>query len=265
MAYNLALTIKATGSTIPVALVYDKPAVAHLNEDQLKMFDHLILSDWDWNKIRFNIDRISPFDLTLQLDADMLWLWKDPDILFEQYKDVELLVTNEGYYEIETGEEKLTGNYGWLADRDQTVKLYKLKGKLYQMRWELLLFKKTDNVRKMFVKAEAIRKNPKLKTWIFEGQPVDEFAFYVAANIYNLDQVETPFYAAYWCRRTTKNPRVGELNKTFHAVGFGGNTANYYYREMYDTIMEIACRKLGLPYTFKLQSKRDHLTSRIAV
>lgn len=264
MAYNLALTIKATGTKVPVAIVHDKASIAHLSEADLAMFDEKLETTWDWNKVRFNIDQLSPFDYTMQLDADMLWLWRDPQELFDKYPDEELLVTNEGYYDIETNEEKLTGQYIWLADLEQSIKKYKLSGKLYQMRWEMLLFKKTDRIREMLSRAEKIRNKPKLETWKFEGQPVDEFAFYVASNQLGLTQKESPFIPAYWCQKRN-NPFIGEINKKFYAVGFGGNAANKEYRRIYNIIMQVAAKKLGLQHRFGMQSKSEHLTSRILV
>lgn len=264
MAYNLALTIKATGTKVPVALIHDKDAIAHLTEEDLKMFDEKIDTNWDWNKVRFNVDELSPFDYTMQLDADMLWLWRDPQELFDKYPDEELLVTNEGYYDIETKEEHLTKQYIWLADLEKSVKLYKLQGKLYQMRWEMLLFRKTERVREMFIRAEKIRKKPKLETWKFEGQPVDEFAFYIASNQLGLDQKESPFIPAYWCKKLS-NPVVADINKNFYAIGFGGNAAGKEYKRMYNIIMQVACKKLGLHHRFGMQSKSEHLTTRIAV
>jgi hypothetical protein len=264
LAYNLALTIKATGTKVPVALVYDKEAIAHLSEEDLKMFDEKIETTSNWNKVRFNIDVLSPFDYTMQLDADILWLWRDPQELFDKYPDEELLVTNEGYYNIETKEEKLTGGYMWHADVEQSIKLYKLKGIMYQMRWEIILFKKTEHVRQMFITAEKIIKKPKLETWKFEGQPVDEFAFYIACNQLALIQKESPFVPAYWCHRLS-NPLIADINKKWYAVHFGGNAAHKEYKRIYNTIMQVACKKLGLQFRFGIQSKSEHLTSRISV
>jgi len=261
MAYNLALTIKATGTKIPVAIVCDTRSKGHLTEEHLKMFDHVIETKQNWNQVRFNIDRISPFDLTLQLDADMLWLWRDPEELIAQHEDVELLVTNEGYYDIEASEEKTTGAYPWLADREETIRQYKLKGKLYLMRWEALLFRKTENVRKMFKLAEQIRKAPKLETWLFEGQPVDEFAFYVACNKCGLDQKISPWIPAWWCKNSF-NPTIADINKDYFAVGFGGNYVSSQYRNVYDLIMTLAAQKLGLKHQFKLQAKNHYLATR---
>lgn len=262
MAYNLALTIKATGTNIPVCIVHDKAAIAHLDNDDLKMFDHRIESTWDWNKIRFNIDQITPYNHNFQMDADMLWLYRDPEELFSKYADQELLVTNEGYKNVDTGEVNLTGSYIWLSDFDEAVKKYGMKGKVYQMRWESLLFKKTENVRKMMKKAESIRKNPKLTISLFEQQPVDEFCFYVACNLVGLEQIQSPFIPAFWCRKG-QNPPPGQLSRDgYYAVGFGGNSVPYRYKEMYDILMINATNKLGLPYKFQLQSKRSHLTLR---
>lgn len=42
MAYNLALTIKATGTSISVCLIHDKDAVRHLNITEMDMFDDRI-------------------------------------------------------------------------------------------------------------------------------------------------------------------------------------------------------------------------------
>lgn len=261
MAYNLALTIKATGTTIPVAVIADEAALGHLNEKQRAIFETIIPAPGDWNKCRFNVDKLSPFDLTLQADADMLWLWRDPEELFAQHADVELLVTNEGYYDIEAGTEHTTGGYPWLADLQDTIRLYKLKGKLHLMRWEMLLFRKTDNVRKMFKMAEAIRKAPKLQTWLFEGQPVDEFAFYVAACRCGLEQAHSPWLPAYWCDNNW-NPTIAKISEGYHAIGFGGNNASKEYRKVYDLIMLIAAQKMGVQHVFPLRSKNHYLTSR---
>jgi hypothetical protein len=264
MAYNLALTIKATGTEIPIALIHDATAIRHLLDEHLDVFDERILTDKNWNEIRFNIDHLSPFDFTMQLDADMLWLWRDPAQLFAEHTDVELLVTNEGYFDIDAGTEHITGGYPWLADRDETVKKYKLKGKLYQMRWETLLFKKTPAVRKMLAMAESIRKKPKLPTWVFEGQPVDEFAFQVASNKCGLDQKQSPFLPAYWCNNG-HNATLAQLNNLYFAVGFGGNSASSKYRRVYDHIMTLACEKTGKQHLFPLVSKSHYLPSRTLI
>lgn len=260
MAYNLALTIKATGTKVPVALIHDEAAITHLLLNERAVFNQLIKTEMNWNGARFNVDKLSPYDFTLQLDADMLWLKKDPIELFAKYKDAELLVTNEGYFDPNTGEEKLTGGYSWLADRDETIKKYRIKNRMYQMRWEALFFKKTDKVRKMFLKAEEIRNVPKLKVWQFEGQTVDEFCFYVAAAIYGLDQDETPFLPVYW--KYGYPPTIAEINNTHWAVSFGGNAVNKHFKSMYDTIMGAVCYKLGLKYKYPLQSKRDYIPER---
>ena len=261
LAYNLALTIKATGTSIPVCLIHDQAAIGKLDDEKLSIFDNLVQTAWNWNKVRFNVDKLSPYDHNLQLDADMLWLWKDPAELFEQHKDEELLFTNEGFHDIETGKSQLTGGYEWLADLQKTIELYQLTGKLYQLRWEAVLFKKTEKVRKFLAKAEAIRKKPKLKTWLFEGQPVDEFAFYVAANLLGFEQAVSPFLPAFWCK-PLNNPTVKELSQKYFAIGFGGTRAGDEYKKMYDLIMTHASNKLGLPYTFRLQSKIHYIQSR---
>lgn len=259
MAYNLCMTIKASGSKLPVCLVHDLAAIRHLKEDDLKLFDILQPTEKNWNDIRFSIDEISPFDHTMQLDADMLWLKKQPEELFKKYSAQSFICTNEGYHDIESGIEDLTGNYQWLGDLKTTIKTYNLTGKIYQMRWELLMFKKTKAFNRILLGAKDIRNNPKMKTWQFEGQPVDEFAFYVSACKEGAEMAAAPFLPAYWGRRDYP---LWELTATYYAVSFGGNTASPHFMKQYDLIMNGAAYKTGLKHRFQLQSKRDFIPER---
>ena len=105
MAYNLAVSMKYAGTKYPIAAITD------LNPGDLKdassnkapkVFDEVIPLKGDLGKlkaqypfyIKTRLPELTPFDETIYLDADALFL-KSPDFLFDLWDTIVMIVTGK--------------------------------------------------------------------------------------------------------------------------------------------------------------------------
>ncbi|MBK7882492.1 MAG: hypothetical protein IPJ81_00620 [Chitinophagaceae bacterium] len=265
MAYNLALTIKAKSNDLPIALIFQESAVKHLTPAHLEIFNTLIKTDKKWNELKLTAYDYTPFEQTLLVDADLLWMKDNVELVFDQLKKRSFACVNEGYYDIDADNDLSNPNYAFGGPTAQELaKAYKLKtGKLWKIRSEFILFKKDEKAGKIFAKAWEIYNDPKVNSETFAGVYPDEFAFDVALNICKTDCHIDRWQPTYWPNLYRFHiPELHKINKTYYAFSFGGNTATKAAKNIYDLIMQAATRKLGLKYTFKLQSKKEFLTER---
>ncbi len=104
MALNLALSLRFT-SKLPIALAHDNGAITHIS-GHLDKFDKLIevpekyymrKGNKEYIKAKTHIYNLSPFDETIYLDADTLWLPKKSiDLLFTELDSENLVIQSRG-------------------------------------------------------------------------------------------------------------------------------------------------------------------------
>jgi len=86
MAYNLAISIKSV-EDISIAVVFTGASLSHLSASQVAIFDHKIEAPDDYRTgfgVKLHLDQLTPYDQTLCLDVDMLWLSRKPSDLFDE-------------------------------------------------------------------------------------------------------------------------------------------------------------------------------------
>jgi hypothetical protein len=270
MAYNLAVTLKACESEMPLAVITDRSALQHLSITQRALFDLEIPLDIDdgnfhkANEIRLDLPKHTPFKETLAIDVDMAWLHKKPSELFRLLGDRDFTAINEGYYDLDTDIDHTSGKYSFWADRQELKESYGLKGKLYQFRGEFTLFRKSAAVAKLYREAKKIFYNPKVATQFHGGTVTDEFCLNIAANLVGIQPHADCWQPTYW---PGKNgwllPTIPELMGQYYALSVGGNSATSKMKSAYGIITVAAANKLGLRQVFPLQAKRNYLTERI--
>lgn len=273
LAYNLCATIKAV-EDIPVAVVHGGKALSHLSETQLAIFDHVIQLPEHIGNVggfapKLYLNELTPFEETLFLDVDMLWLpYRKPSELFEALKDVEYTGITEGWCDIETLNcDNINKAYYFWADLNEIKTVYKLKeGKIYQWRSEVVYFKKTARVEKFFKKAQAIYANPKLKTVKKFGTHIpDELAINIAAAIVGIEPHKEKWTPAFWYSlNRDRVPGMTELSRWF-LVSFGGKDAMGAIKKLYDSVASQAFKKIGRQHLFSLHSKSSYLPERAKI
>jgi hypothetical protein len=254
MAFNLALTIKAA-ENIPIAIIYRQPGINHLNEHQRSIFDHTILLGDNYGTgftTKLYLDELSPFDKTLFLDADMLWLPSmKPSELFDSLNGIQYTGITEG----KTGDAN-RGYYFW-GDHDEILKVYEVQT-IYQWRSEIIYFEKGTQV---FSTSRTLHPEIHLKSVKRFGDLIpDELYLNIATAICNVHPHQYKWTPAYW-------PRMhGDFIKPqlngYYLVSFGSNYASPQMKNLYDKILRNATTTTGMQSNFVLHSKRSFMEER---
>ena len=257
LAYNLAISIKAV-EPVQIAVIYDAPGIKYLDKKQQSIFDFMIELPADFRSgfgTKLHLDQLTPFEKTLCLDADMLWLGKKPSALFAELEGVQFTAITEG------SSENINNKYYFWADYDEIKSAYKVD-KVWQIRSEVMYFEKGT---KVFSKARELNPEKKLKTIRMFGENIpDELYFNIATAILKIDM--PVFMPAYWARLHGEiMPNLSVLYKEYYLLSFGSNMVSSIMKRTYDNVMTVAVRKLGLPYLFKLKSKKEWAPGRLKI
>lgn len=257
MAYNLALTIKSQEMT-PIAVIHD--GLPHLTEEQKRIFDFQIELPEDFRTgfgTKLHLDELTPFDKTLCLDVDMLWLGKKPSELFAELNGIDFTTITEGH------SEAINYKYYFWADPQEIKEAYKVD-KVWQIRSEVMYFEKGT---KVFKKARELKPEKKLKTIRRFGAVIpDELYFNIATAILGIDPHRAGWMPAYWPRLHGEvMPPLKELNQSYYLLSFGSNAASPIMKKTYDNVMQVTTNKLGFPYLFKLKSKKEWAPGRLKI
>lgn len=258
-AYNLALTIKAV-QNIPIALVFDYSAVSHLTEEQLEIFDIRIPSNLKPGcGAKLHVYDLSPFDKTLLLDADMLWLpRRTPSELFDSLDGVEFTAISEG------STDNPSAHYFFWASIEEIKEKYNITGVIHQLRTEVMYFERTERVESMFAKAKEIYSDHGLTSVkaFADGIP-DELAMNIAAGIEGIEPHSTEWKPSYWAQLFQNQiPQPDTLYREYYLLSVGGNMNTQNVKNLYNTLVKAQAPKLGLAFSFPLQSKHQFLENR---
>lgn len=269
LAYNLSLSIKAIEPDLPICIVHSERSLNHLSAHQKRFFDQMILLPEEKVKgfaCKLHLDRLSPFDETLFLDADMAWLPKrSPGQLMEELADVEYTGITEGYFDIETkNRDEVSKKYYFWADVDEIVKRYNLKEKIYQWRSEVIYFKKTDKVRQFFADARKIHSNHGLKSIIMFGNQIpDELGINISAAIHGIEPHQYKWIPALWPRLHGNNTtNFEEIYNRYYLLSCGSNYATGDIKKLYDRIIKCAANKFHTQHVFPLIDKKSFIPDR---
>lgn len=254
LAYNLALSIRSV-EPVSISVIYTDGSLGHLTDQQKLVFDNLIElpeNHGDGFGVKLHLDQLTPYDETLCLDVDMLWLGKKPSELFAQLSGFNIITEGDS--------DKPNPKYYFWADAAEIKEHYKVD-RIYQTRSEVMYFEKGTSV---FSTARCIDISG-LKTIRMFGTTVpDELYFNIA--IAQLGLTIPPFNPAYWCRLHGEvMPNLSVLYRDYFLLSFGSNAASTIMKRAYDNVMQVVCRKLGLPYMFKLKSKKEWAPGRLKI
>lgn len=258
-AYNLALSIKAV-EKFPVAVLYNGRALNHLSEDQLSFFDYIIELPDDIpanQSSKLYAGEYSPFDNTLLLDADMLWLpKKKPSELFALLQDVDFTGITEGK------DNDPAKDYFFWADVGEIREVHEVTADIYQWRTEVVYFNKTG--RKIINDALEITKNPRLKTVKqFAYAVPDELGVNVAAAKAGISPHKYKWQPSYWhLMHGNVFPEPAKLHEEYYLISFGSNNVSGTTKKVYDNYMKAYCQKVGMQHIFPMESKRLFLKER---
>lgn len=260
LAYNFALSVKAVEKDFPIVVVHSENSLSHVSAERRWVFDQMILLPGSSGfGCKLHLDLLSPFEETLYCDVDMAWMpKKSPSELFYELKEVEFTSITEGHTE-----DKSLKYYFW-ADPQEIKKKYKIDGRLYQWRSEVMYFKKTEKVKKMFAMTRKVYASPGLDSVIkFGSQVPDELALIIATAHYGMEPHEYKWCPALWPRLHGNNYlNPAEMYSKYYLLSCGGNYATGDIKKIYNSILKIACAKFKTQHIFPLQDKKTLLPDR---
>jgi hypothetical protein len=264
MAYNLAVSIRAVDPEVQIAVITSGAGLSHLREPQRKVFDKVITcSSAAGVSAKLWLYKLTPFDKTLYMDADNIWLPKrKPSDLLNELDGVEFTAITEGKYNADTGEADLSDKYLLWGDMAETAKAHELTGELYQWRSEIMYFEKTEKVEQLFDYAVEVFNDPGVKVREFGQSPPDEFAFMVAAAIVGIKPHRYKWQPVYWSYLSGNFGANGEVMERYWMLSTGGNSISKKAEKLYNDVVTAAHYKLRMQSLFKLQPKRRVIKER---
>lgn len=269
MAYNLAMSIKAKDRNVHITLVYTESAITHINQRNMWVFDNkmAISSDSQPFLAKLLLDQLTPYQRTIYMDVDTLWVNKDsPANLFEKLKGNPFTGITEGMHDYSTGVSELSKIYPTWADLDEIKQLYKLTNPvIYQWRSEFIYFEECEKSNNLFMCArEAYARAHELTTLKkFANHIPDELAFNVAVNICNMWPHEYKWKPTYWDRMHGGNmATIDDLQANYYALSCGSNSGTGSLQRMYNRICSASAGRLALQHVFPLINKKEMMLNR---
>lgn len=272
-AYQLALSLKANSNDIPVSIVYEGKGISHLGVQKLAIFDHIIeakpqhytsksLGIRDIFKLKTSIYELSPYDETLYLDADMLWLpRKRVESLFAELKDVDFTMSNRGAMAIDIANE---GFVQWASVAD-IRDAYGFKDEtIFHLSSEFIYFKKNKDVKGLFDKVKKAFDYPKVNYKIFGQNQPDELSFIIATMQTKMYPHTAPYFPAYWEPFNKMNMKPADMYQQYYLCSFGGSIYSNGVRDFYNNLAKSYTNAAG-EYLFPLTDKNKFLPERAVI
>lgn len=276
MAENLATSLIVNGSKkseISIcAICDDKKKFVNpqlfddfvvLTDDQYKRSGKVVFND-----ATISVFDLSPYDITIKLDADIIGLpGKNFADLFDQLKDENIAIMNRGYGDL-LEDRNFQGYSVWAVESD-IKKTHKLDddSKCYKIYGEFLYFNKSKESEKFFGMVKSIYKKSKVKCNAFSnGNFTDELAFQIACMVlkqYPHKDNFTPILNKYLDLRQYVGLQPYQLPATFYGYSIGGNSISGFSKKQYNSLANHYFAQMGLSHPFHAIDKRHFLQERI--
>lgn len=275
MAAALAATIRCMNKTLPIALVANTDGIRHLAPQEKALFSKIIYPDRRFYttaegqftplKPRVFFNELSPFDKTLCLDADNLWIQgNDPQKVFDALEGTAFTISNDGHTITDSHADQDKSQWGDIQDISTAYKIQNRK--FYKVYAEWFYFEKNEFSEKLFLEAQQIFTEPaKCPTIQFIGQPItEELAFCIAMARLSLYPHAEPYFPTFWYYR---EPAVSgrfpfELKGKYFSYSLGGNTTPEWHINIYNNLAAYAYQSLGIRAPYRWKNKKDFIPER---
>lgn len=272
LAAQLAMSIKSNTPDISISVVKTANSLNHCTAEYLKYFDNIIECPKeyytnnkgfdDFIKCKIHIYDLTPYDKTIYLDADIIWLHnRNINDLFEELSEVEFTIQNRGAFEL--GKGKLEDKTSWWCNVNDILPAYNIKdGIYYSLSSEFIYVKKATNVKKYFDKCKWVYDNIKIKHTKFAGGIPDELIFSIAMILCDYYPHKTYYVPIYWEQAEKRRLIGAELSNLFYGFSLGGKIVGDREKKIYNDIVQKYCNQNGLKHYFQAKDKVQWLPDR---
>jgi len=271
MAAALAASIRAKQSNISIHLAYAGEALKYLKAEEVCLFTSTSIIPEKFYKLpngktayirtKLFLPQLSPFQQTIFLDCDTIWLKNKPDDLFSALDSIDITYQNHGF--IDLSAQQLPAGYTLWADINEVKEAYNLsEGKYYQIHSELMYFEKTEKAKLFFKTALQIYDNLKVKSTVFAGAIPDELAFAIASVKLSIYPHLDDWTPVYWAKSFGVTSHLYLLEDSFVAYSMAGHSSTQTEKEQYNYLAAAAYSKLGICCPFAWKDKKIYLQER---
>ncbi len=268
-AYNLALSLKSNDNHIRVCILHDGQATKHLSKKELEIFDSNILipeSDWiiggvkHYFRAKLLLNKYTPFDYTLYMDADNIWFpekkvsWFLGEVVHEDF-----LIGCNGEYNVNGGTSTASNKYPFWGDAKEICKYWGITNFLPQTVSGFMAFRKCELSDKIFTGALLAYDDPKApgKDWV-NGKS-DEYCFNVSLALLNIKQ--KPFKVFYFDRLDGNKPPE-EIYRDWWGLATGGNKVSQNVVILYNRLVNRYSQLRGMTSRYYHKDKADFVPER---
>lgn len=275
MAAVLAGGIRCANPNIPIALLTNASGLRHLNPSEKRLFSLITElnpikytnKDGSFSplKPRVYLDELSPFDRTLSIDADNLWIQgNDPARVFDELQGRFFTVCNNGHTITDGNADQDKSQWG---DIQQISLAYKIQNrKFYKIYAEWFYFEKNEITSAFFQTAREVFTQPPLCPTIkFIGEPItEELAFSISMAIHSLYPHQEPYYPTFWYYREMEKQGLFpfELKDKYYTYSLGGNSTPIFIEHVFNKQAAYVYKKLGLGAPYVWKNKKDFIPER---
>ncbi len=264
-AVQLARSIKAVDPEMKVSCAYAGNVLSHNSN---LPFDSLIevpkeyfITDGlpDYIKSKTYLYELSPYDNTIFIDADVIWLPQKPITnLFNELKECDITFSNRGKQKVS---EAKSGFIHW-ADPKDIANAYGQDGWLYNLASEFIYWRRNKKVEKFFKVAQEVYVDPKIQFKKFAHHLPDELAFEIAMIKTGLYPHAENFIPFYWEQFERKAMPVHEMYQKYYGYSMGGNVNTQSQEQIYNNLANHYNAKCGVSGYFPAKSKNAWLNER---
>lgn len=261
MAVNLAASLKACGQ-VKIHLIHTG-GLDSLSPQERSFFDSASIAPYecwhtdgkeDFIKAKTRVYDLSPFQRTLYLDVDMVWLLdRDPNALFDQLKGIDFTIMNEG------PEEKCL----WADPADLRASI-KSDTPMYVFYSELLYFEKNAQSKAYFKAVKLAYDKSKIQCKQFAGSHMpDELAFIIASLQTGIVPHKGNWLPIFWYLRDKKYRHLQPYQLSeFFGYSIGGNYTPPYVKAAYNNLVSYYGNMMGVQQPYQVRDKRSYIPDR---
>lgn len=275
MAFNLAVSLKTAEPEIQICLAYAGNALADLfRYDITKYFDKIVEIPDKYRMRRghtenihakLHITDLSPFQSTLYLDADIIWLpSRKPSELMKELAKVPLAIQNHGCMDIGKGRTERLENFFWASPAEIKQAYNLTSGKLFALFSEAMWIQKTEANEDLFRKARELAGDLMVNYTEFAGGIPDELPLSIAMAItgtYPHKPGWRPIYWEHMEKLQLYNNRPA-MEMEYYGLSTGGKVTPQGVKAHYNYLADYCFQKEGLRYPYHVINKKDFLPER---
>lgn len=263
MAVNLAASLRTSDPEVHICLVHDGK-FDQLEQKQRDLFSKDIkcpdqhcttTGRPDFIKAKTRMYDLSPYDQTLFLDVDMVWLVdKRVSELIKTLEGIDFTIMNTGP----------TEKCYW-AEPEDVRKITGSTHPMYIFYSELVYFEKGEKAKAYFKKVKQAFDKPMIgaRTFGTSAMP-DELAFIIASLQTGTLPHQDNWFPVYWHFRdkSKRHLQPFQLSKEFYAYSIGGNVTPEYAKAHYNNLVAHYAKVMGINQPYQVRDKRSYIMER---